>query len=435
MEINLPYYLYKNKDILKNIVTKADTIKHYISYGKKENRIFTNTNTVYTKYIPNDYIFEYIYHNIPKSIYKYYIHFLKNYNGNYFTKKNRITIDPIIYLYLYDDDIKEEENIFQNIYNIGTIKGRIYSIFQLINYRERNVSLFWRQNELFIFENNEYKELKKYVNTIYTQLYTSFIEEITIIRDSVIEDTIIEDTIIEDTIEDSLCEPTSSVICCFIGDINIGKKLLLRLLKYGKNANTCLFIFKSYEDYYKLQSVVQMFRHTIIFKCKEYGNDIIPSLQSLHYLFHKYPKSNIQYIYKFHTKSIEHLFTQSTDYLLHCDESILIDKLNTSVLNKNSNCVGVPFLNINTKWHLQKKYLGIFCKKLFDCYQLSIDSNKMFVGGTIFFSSAENIKKILQFIENHNYQGFFLNNMYDSNFINFETSPVHFLERLFGCIQ
>jgi hypothetical protein len=64
-----------------------------------------------------------------------------------------------------------------------------------------------------------------------------------------------------------------------------------------------------------------------------------------------------------------------------------------------------------------------------------INKNK-FAAGSIFYTSNDVYKKIINFIKCSNYRSFFfLNNMYDHNFVNLETSPIHFLERLFGVIK
>jgi hypothetical protein len=64
-----------------------------------------------------------------------------------------------------------------------------------------------------------------------------------------------------------------------------------------------------------------------------------------------------------------------------------------------------------------------------------LNTTKTFIATTIFFSESIVIKKVLEFIKNNNYRGYFLNNMYDDNTVNFDNSPIHFIERLFGLIN
>ena len=152
----------------------------------------------------------------------------------------------------------------------------------------------------------------------------------------------------------------------------------------------------------------------------------------MHYILNKHP-SVIKYIYKIHTKSNSNWLDTSVDYLLLRNEQSLIDELN----NNLSNCVGSPLLNINFKIYLSKnmRFHLDFCKNLINVNKNLIDTKKNFIAGTIFFTESSNIKKIFDFIKSNTYQSYFLNNMYDNNFVNLYTSPYHFIERLFGVIK
>ena len=332
---------------------------------------------------------------------------------DYFDKTNRITVNPSLYYYIYNDQINEKENIFYHIYEQGVTKGYFYSLRQLENYLGKKVKLYWNENNLFIYWNNEYIELKKFITDIYQKSYKHYIEDIIILEDNIIE-------------------ISSSIVVLFIGNIQQGKKLITKLAKSDRNHLSFLLIFKSHSDYYKLKIEIQYIENKIIFISKEYGNDIIPSLQSMHYILNKHP-SVIKYIYKIHTKSNSNWLDTSVDYLLLRNEQSLIDELN----NNLSNCVGSPLLNINFKIYLSKnmRFHLDFCKNLINVNKNLIDTKKNFIAGTIFFTESSNIKKIFDFIKSNTYQSYFLNNMYDNNFVNLYTSPYHFIERLFGVIK
>jgi hypothetical protein len=64
-----------------------------------------------------------------------------------------------------------------------------------------------------------------------------------------------------------------------------------------------------------------------------------------------------------------------------------------------------------------------------------IDFTKSFVTGTIFYTTNEIFYKVLDFVKKNNYRSYLLNNLYENNLINYDFSPIHFLERLFGSIK
>ena len=397
---------------MKNNIVSPYLIKwHWNKFGEEEKRVGKNKDKGYIEYEENDYILEYIKHDLPRLIYTPYIEKLNT--MDYFDKTNRITVNPSLYYYIYNDQINEKENIFYHIYEQGVTKGYFYSLRQLENYLGKKVKLYWNENNLFIYWNNEYIELKKFITDIYQKSYKHYIEDIIILEDNIIE-------------------ISSSIVVLFIGNIQQGKKLITKLAKSDRNHLSFLLIFKSHSDYYKLKIEIQYIENKIIFISKEYGNDIIPSLQSMHYILNKHP-SVIKYIYKIHTKSNSNWLDTSVDYLLLRNEQSLIDELN----NNLSNCVGSPLLNINFKIYLSKnmRFHLDFCKNLINVNKNLIDTKKNFIAGTIFFTESSNIKKIFDFIKSNTYQSYFLNNMYDNNFVNLYTSPYHFIERLFGVIK
>ena len=165
----------------------------------------------------------------------------------------------------------------------------------------------------------------------------------------------------------------------------------------------------------------------------------VKNMEMIYFLRYKYElytnkhPSKVKYIHKIHTKSDSNWLNKSVDCLLSRDEKTLIQELN----NNESNCLGNPLLSIHFNFILgvQYKFHLNFCRNLIDTHQNVINTDKKFVAGTIFFTESVTILKVLDFIKNNTYQSYFLNNMYDNNFINLYTSPYHFIERLFGVIK
>ena len=164
--------------------------------------------------------------------------------------------------------------------------------------------------------------------------------------------------------------------------------------------------------------MLDTFNNKIIFLSKEYGNDIIPTLQALNYYDSKYEYSNL---IKLQTKSNIDWFNECSDYLINNT----IEYLEAKYINR-CNCVSHP-----------KYYIRIdgdkYCKDLYEKYNDNI-TNKYFVAGTIFYTNKNNIFNIINFMRANNYRSYFINNMYDNNAVNISNSPIHFLERLFGIL-
>ena len=158
----------------------------------------------------------------------------------------------------------------------------------------------------------------------------------------------------------------------------------------------------------------------IIFMSNNYGSDIIPSLQAMNYIFNNY---NIEYVYKIHTKNKKNILDKALS-ILNIDINVLINKIDNNICN----CVGNETL-------ITKMKIDPFNKKLVKLYKKYININKSFIASTIFFCHSNVIKKVLEFIENNNTISYFINNMYDTNMINYDNSPLHFIERLFGIIN
>jgi len=218
------------------------------------------------------------------------------------------------------------------------------------------------------------------------------------------------------------------LLLVFIGDEQIGIDLIERVIKYKEiqgNFNVAFcFNVNTIKNYNVIKHLITTnFDFYAIYKSKELGSDIIPTLLMYDDIvkLHKF-----QHIFKFHTKSINEHYVNLTNFLI---STPLIELLNQNDYQLfTSNCIGQPNHYIN----LQADYFNNTLKQK---YSSKIDVNKNFVGGTIFYTSSIVFDSVLNFVKNNNYRSFLFNNLYENNSINTDFSPIHFLERLFGVIN
>lgn len=320
---------------------------------------------------------------------------------------NQIEIDPYIYNYLNSEYIKNKTNLFKDIYNNGVENGLIYSAKQIMNYDntiKRIVSL--TDNKLYIEKESEMIDLKSYVNELYNYKFEIFINDITLIKKN-------------------YKSVTETVIFTFIGNVEIGKYLIKKILNSDKYNLLNIFIFNINIEYKQFDFLLSKFNNKIIFISKEYGNDIIPTLQA----FNKCKELNFKYVIKLHTKGNIGLLNKAVDCLLFSNVEELLEK------RVNCNCIGHGYINIK-KLHnrINNKKEGFWCDKLINKYKKYINK-ELFIYYSIFLCEKIVLNKMIEFISKNNYRSYFLNNMYDTNEVNVEQSPIHFLERLFGMID
>ena len=130
------------------------------------------------------------------------------------------------------------------------------------------------------------------------------------------------------------------------------------------------------------------------------------------------------YIIKLHTKTHKTIFDSYTDFLLTKSINELL-----CLKRDECNCIGETYINLKDDNYTKRiKYNGL----LIDKYKKKI-SKTLFVPYSIFFCSKNNFTNVLDFLVK-NYKTIFLQNTYDDNSINYNTSYVHFLERLFGVL-
>jgi hypothetical protein len=221
------------------------------------------------------------------------------------------------------------------------------------------------------------------------------------------------------------------LLLVFIGNEQIGIDLIQRIIKYKELQNNFNVAFcfncntmKTMKNFKNIKEMItNNFDFYAIYKSKELGSDIIPTLL----MYDDIIKSHkFNHIFKFHTKTVSKLYTNLTDYLI---SKPLIELINENEHHSSMcNCIGEPNCYIN----LQIDY---FNNSLKQKYLSKIDDHKKFVAGTIFYASSTIFDAILDFVKNNNYRSFLLNNLYENNSINKDFSPNHFLERLFGIIK
>jgi len=321
------------------------------------------------------------------------------------TKNNAFDIDFFLYKKCNNIFIKNNEELSKHFYNYG-MNGLIYHPKQLYNLY-KDVNLFYFMNDIFVLKGDKIYSLIYFMNKfLYLKPFNYFMN-LTI-----------------QNYYDNLSQSYSSLILlAFIGNIEVGNNLLDKIIDYKKienfNVSFC-FNSKITYDHFK-QKIHKNFLYFSIYFTNEYGTDIQPTLFMYNDICKKY---SFEYIIKLHTKSIKKEYDELTDFIISYNLSTLKKKLNTSICN----CLG----------H-EEYYLSIqddpFNKKNITKYSDFLDLDKKFVRGTIFFTEDRIFKKVIEFIKNNDYKSFIFNNLYENNSINFDSSPTHFLERLFGTIK
>lgn len=211
----------------------------------------------------------------------------------------------------------------------------------------------------------------------------------------------------------------------FIGNEKTGIDLIQRIIEHKKINSNFNISFCFNNDKIMMSDNIQKiikenFDYYAIYKCKEMGTDITPTLL----MYNEIIKNHyFTHIYKFHTKSIEKNYNDLTNYLLEVPLEELIQEKNDMC-----NCIG------DSRYYLRLDEDN-YNNKLKNKYVDSININKTFVSGTIFYTQNIVFNKVLEFVQNNNYKCYLFNNLYENNSINKDFSPIHFLERLFGVIN
>ena len=320
-------------------------------------------------------------------------------------KPNAFDIDFFLYKKCNNIFIKNNEELSKHFYNYG-MNGLVYHIKQVYNLYP-DISVFYFLNEILILKNNKIYLLNYFINKyLYNRSFNYFM-----------------DLTIHNYYENLSSNYSPLILLVFIGNIEVGNDLLEKIIHYKTiekfNISFC-FNSKNVYDHFK-QKINKHFLYFSVYFTNEYGTDIQPTIFMYNDIYKKY---NFEYIIKLHTKTIKNEYNDLTNFLLSNNLSNLKKKLNKNICN----CVGEDsyYLSIDD---------DIFNKRNITKYINSLDINKLFVRGTIFFTDNETFVKVIDFIKNNDYKSFIFNNLYENNSINLNYSPTHFLERLFGIIK
>jgi len=222
---------------------------------------------------------------------------------------------------------------------------------------------------------------------------------------------------------DTLNDKYDIIILVFIGNEELGIDLLNHIIKYTEiqsEFNVAFCFNNTIPNIDKIKKIIKNnFEFYAIYKCNEFGTDIIPTML----MYNDIIKSHhFSHIIKLHTKRIKAHYIKLTRYLLSIP-------LKTLIKNKHDdcNCIGFPdnYISLSD---------DIFNKTILLHYKSQMKLNT-FVAGTIFYTTDVVFNSVLKFIKTTNHREYLLNNLYENNSINKDYSPIHFLERVFGIIQ
>lgn len=327
-----------------------------------------------------------------------------NFNNN-MKIKNAFDIDLLFFCYVNNIEYINDRNALTYFYNIG-LDGFIYHPKQLLN----------------IFGHMEFYKFLKNIYTFYNKkLYTikDFLNKY--IYNSTFD--FMADKLVKKKF-DTLNDNYNTILLVFIGNEEVGVDLLNKIINYKKINTSFNVAFCINTNVIKDNSILkEMIRDNFdfyaVYYSKECGTDITPTILMYNDIIKKH---QIKHILKLHTKTKTDIYNNLTNYLL----SNPIDKIVENIL-PNSNCVGPLGSYINIEYDKFNNMLKIK-------HSHYIHKNYLFVAGTIFYTKNEVFYKVLEFIKNNNYKSYLLNNLYENNSINYNFSPIHFLERLFGSI-
>jgi len=221
---------------------------------------------------------------------------------------------------------------------------------------------------------------------------------------------------------DTLNNKYELIILVFIGNEEVGLDLLNYIIKYKKiqpEFNVAFCFNNKIPTINKIKQIIKAnFEFYAIYKCNEFGTDIIPTMLMYNDIikFHYFP-----HIIKLHTKRIKAHYVKLTKHLMTVPLKTLI-----KTKRDDCNCIGFPdnYVSLSD---------DIYNKTILSRYKSQMKLNT-FVAGTIFYTTDVVFDNVLRFMKTNNYREYLLNNLYENNSINKDYSPIHFLERVFGII-
>ncbi len=346
----------------------------------------------------------------PKSNLNKYLKFkgLSFYHNKNTNIANAFDIDLRFFCHINNIVYVNNANTLEYIKKMG-LDGFIYHPKQLYNLFGDDLILYKFLNNIYTFYGNKIYTIQDFANKYIYNVEFEYLCDLLIQKKY-------------DTINDNY----DTILLVFLGNEEIGIDLLNRIVKYksiNKEFNIAFCINKiNIKNLKKIKSIIKNnFDFYAIYFTSELGTDITPTMLMYNDIIKKH--NNIQHILKFHTKSISTLYNTLTNFLLE-------NPLEYVIHNKRQfcNCIGPS----NAYIHLMNDtYNNILKHK----YSEHINIDYYFVAGTIFYTTNDVFNKMLEFMKNTNYRSYLLNNLYENNSINYEFSPIHFLERLFGTIK
>jgi len=320
-------------------------------------------------------------------------------------KNNAFDIDFVFYKKCNNIFIKNTEELTKHFYNYG-MNGLIYHVKQIYNLYP-DINIFYFLNEIFILKENKIYPLTYFINEyLYSKSFDYFME-----------------LTITNYYNNLSVSYSPLILLVFIGNIDIGIDLVNKIILYKNiekfNISFCFNSKSIYEHF--IEIINNNFIYFSIYFTNEYGTDIQPTI----FMYDNICKEhNFEYIIKLHTKSISNEYNDLTNFLLSNNLSSLKDKLNKNICN----CLGPDdyYISCND---------DIFNKRNMQKYAEFLDIDKNFVKGTIFFIEHSFFIKVIDFIKNNDFKSYIFNNLYENNSINYNFSPTHFLERVFGIIK
>ena len=392
-----------NNNMANNNMTNKNIINKNIVNKNIPNNL--NNNKLYN--VNNDLELYIRFSN--KSISSKYVLTIIKYKGHLLSNNN-FNVDHYFFKYINNIKLKHKKDVLKYIVDYGFENGLIYYPKQLINLFGDIKFLEDKNKNITVEYKNETENIQTFVQReLYDKDFNWYLENFI----KTYESTVIDNELL---------------LIVFIGNNTVGTTLLDKIIEYKTIQPTFILsvCFRNNElyEFYKTK-IIDNFNNYILYVTNEFGADIIPSL--LVYNDIK-KKINFDKIIKLQTKNDQTWFNELTDYLLSKNLEELKTKYSSTLTI--CNCVGHPnkTITITSKIEMSNNSkLNIKYKN---------ETNKeYFVAGTIFFCDKIVFEKILKFIENSNYRGYFTNNLYDTNIINITNSLVHYLERLFGIIK
>jgi hypothetical protein len=285
------------------------------------------------------------------------------------------------------------------------MRGYIYHPKQLLNYFPSMIFIKFLK-ELYIFHENTIHSLPDFTQKYMYESSFDYLCNLSISKKF-----------------DTLNDKYDIIILVFIGNEELGIDLINYIIRYKQIQSEFNVAFCFNNKIPSIDKIKQMikdnFEFYAIYKCNEFGTDIIPTMLMYNDIIKRH---HFSHIIKLHTKRIKAHYVKLTKYLLSTPLKTLIKN------NHNDcNCIGFPdnYISLSD---------DIYNKTILSRYKSQMKMSA-FVAGTIFYTTGLVFDSVLKFIKTNNYREYLLNNLYENNSINKDYSPIHFLERVFGIIK